>query len=106
MTRTPISAGRAARRGALGVAALVLAMLTGCACSDTQWVASGAWPAEIGEPAPECTIEGIEKRSKLSAEIAGSADPELLAESRREAERACEEQRLRNAGGWRAAELK
>lgn len=102
MQHGPVSRSRARRKHWLAALCLAPLFLGGCACHDgmpDEWAWDDrAWDAALESPDtddadgtenPECRAEDLTRRSQLSAEFAGRADPALLRAARLDAERAC-----------------
>lgn len=92
MPSSPFHFSRSRPSPALAAAALAAFVFGGCVCREDDWVTFVDWDGgTVDESSHDCSYKGLERRSKIAAELAGSADPKLLAEARREAERECRE---------------
>ena len=84
----------------MAAAAIATLPFAGCACLEAGWDPDFNWEAGAAEfqDDPDCSIEAIEQRSKEFARLAENADPKLLDDARREAERACADKHRDRAG--------
>lgn len=102
--------GRLKLRGRLirGAITIALLPLAGCACWEAdldgyEFEAAGADRVSI-QDYPECSFSNLRQHSQTSAELTDTADPQLLAEARREAEQDClrekSQHRFSVSDGW------